>query len=134
MRQIKILRSFMIMSAMMISANTAFTQNAPQLIGDWKGESICQVKNSPCHDETVVYHISKEKGPGKFQIIADKIVDGKMVNMGTLDFTYEEENKALVCTFKNGTFRLIIAGNKMEGTLVTADKILYRRISLLKVE
>jgi len=82
----------------------------------------------------VVYHISKEKGPGKFQIIADKIVDGKMVNMGTLDFTYEEENKALVCTFKNGTFRLIIAGNKMEGTLVTADKILYRRISLLKVE
>ena len=26
------------------------------LIGVWKGSSICQIKNSPCHDETVVYY------------------------------------------------------------------------------
>ena len=28
--------------------------------GAWRGSSICQVKNSPCHDEQVVFHISKD--------------------------------------------------------------------------
>lgn len=32
--------------------------------GVWNGTSLCQVKNSPCHDEIVVYHISKERPVG----------------------------------------------------------------------
>jgi hypothetical protein len=52
-----------------------------QLIGTWTGESICQVKNSPCHDEKAIYLVSKS----------------------------------------------------LEGTLTTPDKIVYRRVSLRKV-
>ena len=60
-----------------------------QVLGDWSGESICQVKNSPCHDEKVVYHISKGSGPDLIVVDADKIVGGKAENMGRLDFKYD---------------------------------------------
>jgi len=33
---------------------------AQSIEGVWKGTSLCQIKDSPCHDETVVYHISKD--------------------------------------------------------------------------
>ena len=130
----KILKLFLSIIAIIILNKPTCAQDESHLIGDWKGESICQVKNSPCHDESVIYHISKEKEANRFLVYADKIIDGKPVNMGTLNFNYEKENNALVCTFKNGTFKFIITGNKMEGTLITPDKILFRRISLVKIE
>jgi hypothetical protein len=130
----KMLKLFLSIIATIILGKIAFAQDESHLIGDWKGESICQVKNSPCHDEIVVYRISKGKEANAFVVNADKIIDGKPVFMGTLDFAYEKENNAFVCTMKNGTFRLIKTGNKMEGTLITPDKIVYRRISLAKNE
>jgi hypothetical protein len=47
-------------------AQTGLVKIDTLLIGTWKGTSICQVKNSPCHDENVVYHISKNKGVDTF--------------------------------------------------------------------
>jgi hypothetical protein len=35
--------------------------------------------------------------PGAFSVSADKIVDGKAVNMGTLEFRYIAAQHALVC-------------------------------------
>ena len=129
----KIPKLFLSLIAIIILGKIAFAQDESHLIGDWKGESICQVKNSPCHDEMVIYHISKGKEANAFLVNADKIVNGKPENMGPLDFTYEKENNAFVCTNKNGTFRFIKTGNKMEGTLITPDKIVFRRISLVKI-
>jgi hypothetical protein len=134
MNSIKLPKLFLSIIAIIALRNATFAQDESHLTGNWKGESICQVKNSPCNDESVIYHITKGNEAGRFIVNADKIIDGKALNMGTLDFNYEKENKTLVCTFKNGTFKFIIAGNKMEGTLVTSDKILFRRISLVKIE
>ena len=134
MNTMKTRKLFLSVISMIALGKIACAQDESYLIGDWKGESICEIKNSPCHNESVVYHITKGKETDMFLVNADKIIEGKPVNMGTLDFNYEKENKALVCTFKNGTFRLTIAGNKMEGTLVTPDKILFRRIVLIKIE
>jgi hypothetical protein len=50
---------------------------AQSLVGVWKGTSLCQIKNSPCHDENVVYHISKNSSGDSYQIDASKIIDGK---------------------------------------------------------
>lgn len=125
---------FLSITAIIALGKNVYAQGESHLTGDWKGESICQVKNSPCHDELVIYHITKGKETDKFIVNADKIIEGKPANMGTLDFKYEKENKSLVCTSKNGTFKFIITGNKMEGTMVTPDKILFRRISLVKIE
>jgi len=61
---------------------------AQSLVGDWKGTSLCQVKNSPCHDENVVYHISKICSGDSYQIDASKIIDGKENDMGTLNFSF----------------------------------------------
>src|SRR5215475_8006155 len=68
------------------------------LIGIWKGNSLCQVKNSPCHDENVVYHISKSKGVDTFYIDACKLVNGAEQSMGILPFTYNRKTNQIVST------------------------------------
>lgn len=103
-----------------------------QLIGTWIGESICQVKNSPCHDEKAIYRISKAKEAGKVTIDLGKIVDGKAESMVVLDFKYEKKNKKLVCTYKHGVWEFTVNGDQMTGTLTTPDKVVYRRVSLKK--
>ena len=100
------------------------------LIGTWNGTSICQIKNSPCHDETVVYHISKNKGADTFFINANKIVNGVEEEMGILPFVYNKKTNQLTSTaYGNWTFNL--EGDKLEGTLFVQGN-LYRRIKVYK--
>jgi len=100
------------------------------LIGTWKGNSMCQIKNSSCHDETVVYHISKNKGIDTFYINASKIVNGAEVEMGTLPFVYNKTTNQLTST-AYGIWTFNIAGHKLEGTLLV-DGDLYRKIIVNK--
>ena len=104
------------------------------LKGTWAGESICQVKNSACKDEIVTYHITGKNNPALFRINADKIVNGKAVEMGELEFRYEKSNHTLICESANGFWKLTVSGRKIEGTLTLPDKTVYRRISLKKME
>lgn len=104
------------------------------LKGNWTGESICQVKNSPCHDEKVIYRITKPDSSGKLTVQMDKIVDGKAEMMGVLDCRYDQAVKTLVCKMPNGVWEFTVAGNQMKGTLTLTDKTLYRRISVKKDE
>ncbi len=68
------------------------------LTGTWNGTSICQIKNSSCHDENVVYHISKNKGADTFFISASKIVNGVEEGMGILPFVYNKKTNQLTST------------------------------------
>ena len=43
--------------------------------GVWKGDSVCQIKDSPCHDETSVYYVSRGAGPNDFQMKMNKVVE-----------------------------------------------------------
>jgi hypothetical protein len=110
----------------------AHVTDEAQLFGDWRGESICQVKDSPCHDERVVYHISKGKERGTIVVSADKIVDGKPVNMGSGDYQYEERTGTLTNETSGRVWKLVIKGNSLEGTLTLANKTVYRRLMLKK--
>ena len=132
MHFVNFLKFLISLALLSFSSQSVFAQYGMNLVGDWKGESICQVKNSPCHDEIVVYHIKKENDPGKFQADADKIVNGQLQNMGTLHFIYDQKNKTFTCIFKNGTFKFIIKDDRMEGSLIMTDKVLYRLISFKK--
>ena len=105
-----------------------------QLFGDWRGESICQVKNSPCHDEEVVYHISKGKQHGTVVVSADKIVNGKPVSMGSGDYRYDEPTGTLTNGAGGRIWKLIVGGKTMAGTLTLPDKTIYRRVTLKKKE
>jgi hypothetical protein len=100
------------------------------LVGAWHGTSICQVKNSPCHDEVVVYHISKGNGVDSFTIQANKIVNGVEEDMGTLHFGYNEKTNQLVSN-EYGTWTFTISGRKMSGILIVKNEK-YRVINLEK--
>ena len=88
--------------------------------GVWKGTSLCQIKNSPCHDEIVVYHISKNNNGQSYQVQANRIVNGQEQDMGTLVFTYDDKQKVFVSVNSENKARweFKITGNVMKGTLV----------------
>ena len=114
--------------------STKFAQDAAQLVGDWAGESICQMKNSPCHDEKVVYHIAKGRDPDHVTIRADKIVAGQAINMGTGDYIYDRGHSTLLNETEGRAWRFTVQGNTMAGTLTMPNKTVYRRVTLKKEE
>lgn len=101
--------------------------------GIWKGESICQVKNSPCHDETVVYHISKDSLPNNFSVVGNKVVNGKEEYMGTIKFKFDRAKSTLISIddASNVRWEFKIEGTKMSGKLIQRNE-LYRLINLEK--
>jgi hypothetical protein len=114
--------------------------NAPQtasddsgVLGDWRGESICVVRESACHDEDSLYHVTRQpEKPGWVSMKLDKIVNGKPVTMGTMECSYGAANQSLTCEFPRGVMRFTISGNKMEGTMTLSDGTLWRKLSLKK--
>jgi len=59
-------------------------------------------------------------------------VDGKEISMGTLEWNYDEEKHMLRSENSGATFRLVVDGSRIEGSLTLADNTLYRRIHLKK--
>jgi hypothetical protein len=103
------------------------------LVGDWRGESVCMVRDSACRDEDSLYHVNKLAGkPGWFSMKLDKIVDGKPVTMGTVECKYDSTNRVLTCEFPRGVFRFTIQANKIAGTMNLTDGTLWRNITLTK--
>lgn len=116
---------------------SACGQTSP--IGNWYGDSVCQVKNSPCNTEKVVYRIIQTDGEGKkFMMQADKIVDEKPQLMGTLEFDFDAASNTLTSLtaagkFKGAVWKLTVGEKEMEGTLTLADGTVYRRIKVVKL-
>ena len=109
------------------------TVRAQSFEGIWKGTSLCQIKNSPCHDEIVVYHISKDSTSRSYEVIANKIIDGKEEYMGTLLFTYNDKQKVFVSvdSVRNARWEFRISGGAMKGTLIYKGD-LFRIIDVKK--
>jgi hypothetical protein len=100
-------------------------------VGDWRGESICVVRESACHDEDSLYHVARlPEKPGWISMKLDKIVNGKPVTMGTMECSYDAVKQSLYCEFPRGQMRFTISGNKLEGTMTLSDGTLWRKLSL----
>jgi hypothetical protein len=111
----------------------AIHDSQSQIVGNWRGTSECAVKSSPCHDEINVYRFSKIPArPGWFSGTGSKIVDGKEISMGTLNWSYDATSHALRSESSSATFQLFVEGNKIDGNLTLPDKTVYRRIHLEK--
>jgi hypothetical protein len=105
-------------------------------VGNWYGDSVCQVKNSPCNTEKVVYRII-QTDETKFLTQADKIVNERAEFMGTIEFEFDAGVKILTNTtttgkYKGAVWKFAIKDKEMEGTLTLADGTLYRRIKVAK--
>jgi hypothetical protein len=99
--------------------------------GVWRGSSICQVKNSPCHDEQVVYYISKDARKNTFRVDANKIVNGKEDFMGELFFVYDSVKQTFICddVERGARWEFQIKGQEMKGKLIHKDE-LFRLIDI----
>lgn len=121
-----------------MNAHTGYSQSAGDSItGVWKGTSLCQVKNSPCHDETAVYHISPSGKPGVYKMQMNKIVNGAEEEMGVTDFVYDRSKHSLTGITKDrqqreGVWKFIVKGGHISGTLVIDGNTLYRKIEVTK--
>ena len=110
------------------------------LIGDWSGESKCVGTNTLCHDEVVVYHITRSKADKKkFTIAADKIVNGKPDFMGNIECDYDAEKQTLRSEFRiprtggTGVWLFNINGDEINGTLtVMPENEIGRRVKVKK--
>jgi hypothetical protein len=112
--------------------NAQAKQNSiDNFIGKWKGTSICQVKNSPCHDEIVVYYITKGKTTDSYQIDGYKIVNGVEEEMGIIPFVYDKTTNEISSTAYNSNWNFKLVKGKMEGTLMHKGQ-LYRIINVTK--
>ena len=101
------------------------------LVGDWRGDSICVVRPSACHDEKALYHVKKTgSAPNQYSIDADKIVDGKPEYMGTLECAYAPEKHKLTCSGPNLVVNLTLEGKNLNGTMNLHDGTLWRNITL----
>ena len=109
------------------------TVTAQSIEGIWKGTSLCQIKTSPCHDEVVVYYISKNSNEKTFDVVANKIVNGKEDSMGTLRFTYNDKQNIFVSvdSVRKDRWEFKLNGNTIKGTLMYKGE-LYRLINVKK--
>jgi hypothetical protein len=102
------------------------------LVGEWRGDSICVVRPSACVDEKALYHIQKLSQPDRYSLQADKIVNGKPVNMGTTDCALARKEQTLTCELPKGAIHLALRGPRLEGTMNLTDGTLWRNITLKK--
>jgi len=124
----------------------AFAQKPTILIaGTWEGESICVVRDSPCHDEHVVYEISRDTSAEKnssgasldWKMDAYKIVNGEKQPMGSLRCSFDEPKKNLCCLTKarmEVDWEYFFVGDHLRGMLrVGSEKTLYRKVSANRI-
>src|SRR6476469_4292937 len=90
-----------------------------RVIGTWTGESICAGNRPACRNEVVVYRIEPISGRA-VMMFADKILDGKRVLVGKLEFAWDAKSSTLSAEFTrgqiHGLWRVHVSGDVIEGT------------------
>jgi hypothetical protein len=110
-----------------------------KVLGTWAGDSICVGDRPACKNEHVVYRFVAVDGrPGFVRQLADKVIDGKRVPMGALEFEYNDADGTLTSEFTrgqtHGVWAYKVSGDTMTGTLVILpDKTLGRRVTVRRV-
>lgn len=120
----------MILTALMLVAAAG-----DPIAGTWEGTSLCQVKPSPCHDEQVIYRVTRT-GPAHYKLDAYKVVGGKELFMGAIDLTFDparnELHGAIVGNRGSSEVRLTLKSKHLDGRLTLSDGTLYRLIEVDK--
>ena len=125
--------AYMLCGMMSVSAGVdqkPGTASSP--VGIWRGESKCVVKPSGCHDEDSVYRISAvAQAETRITLSANKIVDGREVNMWTGECSYSPETRTVGCSLPNGSkVHFQQDGDSLIGEMRMSDGTLWRKISL----
>jgi len=111
-----------------------------EIVGSWSGSSVCVDRQAApaCNDERVVYEISASPGkPDTVTANADKVVDGKRLSMGVLEFTHDAKSGSWTSELEtprvHALWRLTVNGAVLTGTLtLLPSRAVVRRIDLRK--
>jgi len=93
----------------------------PDPVGTWRGTSLCQVRPSACHDETVVYRITRTTARDRLAMDGRRIVHGEEVGMGILTCRFDAPSGRLTCSIPNGVWRFTVRGDSLVGELRRPD-------------
>jgi hypothetical protein len=100
--------------------------------GVWKGGSVCQIKDSACHDEASVYYVSPGSEPNTFQMKMNKIVDGKEETIGTVNCTTDSNVGSYVCRLNpTSTWTWWLNKTSLDGEMQYRGQV-YRKIHLVR--
>lgn len=101
-------------------------------LGIWRGTSLCLVRPSPCHDESVVYRITPMKAADSVSIDARKIVRGEEEEMGVLDCHFVPRGGDLTCVLPQGVWHFIVRNDSLTGELRLRDKTRFRDVRTVR--
>jgi hypothetical protein len=110
-----------------------------QLIGTWRGTSVCtdRVAAPACKDEVVVYDFTAGVRPGEVHWAADKVVNGERGRMGEFDVTYDAAEACWKGEFQSprvhSVWCLKVEGTRLTGTgRLLPGKEIIRKIEARK--
>ena len=104
------------------------TAAAANPVGVWRGTSLCLVRPSPCHDEVVVYRISRSNGSDSLSMDARKIVDAREEEMGVLACRLAALGASFTCAMPHGVWRFTIRRDSLVGELRLPDSTKFRDV------
>ena len=104
------------------------TAGAANPVGVWRGTSLCLVRPSPCHDEVVVYRITRLNGTDSLSMDARKIVNAREEEMGVLACRLAALGAAFTCTMPNGVWRFTVRHDSLVGELRLPDSTKFRDV------
>ncbi|HYV18774.1 MAG TPA: hypothetical protein VFC25_07075 [Verrucomicrobiae bacterium] len=105
-------------------ATAAGNGDMKAFLGTWRGTSTCVNRTlaPACNDETVIYEVRRAEKPNAVILAADKIVDGKRLPMGELEFVSSEPDGCWRGEFTtpraHGVWCLIVEGRNLHGSLL----------------
>ena len=93
----------------------------PNPVGTWRGTSLCVVRPSACHDETVVYRIARTSVGDSLAMDGRRIVNAKEVEMGILGCRFDAASGRLTCPIPSGVWQFTVRGDSLVGELRESD-------------
>src|SRR5512141_2552012 len=101
-------------------------------VGRWRGTSVCLVRPSACHDEIVVYRITRTKTADSLTMDARKIVRGEEEDMGVLTCRFMSPNGPLTCAMPQGTWQFRIRKDSLVGELRLPNNTKFRDVRAIR--
>ncbi|MFL5508068.1 MAG: hypothetical protein ACJ79J_00605 [Gemmatimonadaceae bacterium] len=99
-------------------------------IGVWRGTSTCTKRPSACHDEIVVYRITRTTADS-LSMDARKIVNGQEEEMGVIACD-PTSGPRITCRMPNGTWHFTVRGDSLVGDLRLPDDSQFRDVRTVR--
>jgi len=114
------------------AANAQSPSQTVRPVGTWRGTSLCLVRPSPCHDETVVYRITQRNVTDSVSIDARKIVGGEEEGMGVLACRLVSHGGEVLCVLPLGVWHFTVRNDSLTGELRLKDNTRFRDVRTVR--